>query len=95
MSPIDTPLYDACRRFVADNDPGAIPLPTLCAGFTASHYMRDAFGAVAYGFWPLRHTPYEVAAEGVHSHDERIHIDPLGYATRFGVEACRAIGSVR
>ena len=95
VSPIDTPLYDACRRFVAANDPGAILLPTLCTGFTDSHYMRDAFGAVAYGFLPMRHTSYEVAAEWVHSHDERIHIDDLGYATRFGVEACRAIGSLR
>ncbi len=95
VSPIDTPLYEACRRFIADNDPGAILLPTLGTGFTDSHFMRDAFGAVAYGFWPTRHTPYEVAAAGVHSHDERIHIDDLGYATRFGVEACRAIGSMR
>jgi acetylornithine deacetylase/succinyl-diaminopimelate desuccinylase-like protein len=95
VSPIGTPLYEVCRRFVADNDPGAILLPTMCTGFTDSHYMREAFGSVAYGFWPTRHTPYEVASAGVHSHDERIHIDDIGYATRFGVEACQAIGRLR
>ena len=95
VSPIDTPLYEVCRRWVAENDPGAVLLPTVCTGFTDSHFMRDAFGSVAYGFWPMRHTPYEVAAAGIHSHDERIHVDDLGYATRFHVEACRAVGAMR
>jgi acetylornithine deacetylase/succinyl-diaminopimelate desuccinylase-like protein len=94
VSPIDTPLFDVCRRWVAANDPGAILLPTVCTGFTDSHFMREAFGSVAYGFWPMRHTPYEVAAAGVHGVDERIHVDDLGYATRFHVEACRAIGAL-
>jgi acetylornithine deacetylase/succinyl-diaminopimelate desuccinylase-like protein len=94
VSPIDTPLFEACRRFVADNDPRAVLLPTLCTGFTDSHFMRAAFGSVAYGFWPIRHTPYEIAAGGIHSAGERIHVDDLGYATRFHVEACRAIGAL-
>jgi acetylornithine deacetylase/succinyl-diaminopimelate desuccinylase-like protein len=94
VSPIGTPLFEACRRFVAENDPGAVLLPTLCTGFTDSHFMRAAFGSVAYGFWPMRHTPYEIAAAGIHSTDERIHVDDLGYATRFHVEACRAIGAL-
>jgi acetylornithine deacetylase/succinyl-diaminopimelate desuccinylase-like protein len=94
VSPIDTPLFDVCRRWVAADDPGAILLPTVCTGFTDSHFMREAFGSVAYGFWPMRHTPYEVAAAGIHSTDERIHVDDLGYATRFQVEACRAIGAM-
>ena len=94
VSPIDTPLYDVCRAWLAENDPGAVLLPTVCTGFTDSHFMRDAFGSVAYGFWPMRHTPYEVAAAGIHSVDERVHVDDLGYATRFHVEACRAIGAL-
>jgi len=94
VSPIETPLYDVCRAWLAENDPGAVLLPTVCTGFTDSHFMRDAFGSVAYGFWPMRHTPYEVAAAGIHSVDERVHVDDLGYATRFNVEACRAIGAL-
>ena len=94
ISSIDTPLFDLCRRWVDANDPGAILLPTLCTGFTDSHFMRAAFGTVAYGFWPMRHTPYEVAAAGIHSVDERVHVDDLGYATRFHVEACREIGAL-
>jgi len=94
VSPIDTPLYDVCRAWLAENDPGAVLLPTVCTGFTDSHFMRDAFGSVAYGFWPMRHTSYEVAAAGIHSVDERVHVGDLGYATRFHVDACRAIGAL-
>jgi acetylornithine deacetylase/succinyl-diaminopimelate desuccinylase-like protein len=94
VSPIGTPLYDVCRDWLAANDPGAVLLPTVCTGFTDSHFVRAAFGTVAYGFWPMRHTPYDVAAAGIHGVDERIHVDDLGYTTRFNVDACRAIGAL-
>ena len=95
ISPIDTPLFEACRAFVSAHDPGAILLPTISNGFTDSHYLRAAFGSVAYGFWPVRSTPYEVAAAGVHGHDERIHVDDLGYATLFHIELCRSLLSTQ
>jgi acetylornithine deacetylase/succinyl-diaminopimelate desuccinylase-like protein len=91
VSTLDSPLYEACAGFIALHDPGAIVLPTVCAGFTDSHYARAAFGSVAYGFWPMRRTPYEVWSTTVHGHDERVHVDDLGYATLFHVEACRAL----
>ena len=59
--------------FVERNDPGAILLPIVSTGFTDSHFMRETFGTVAYGFWPSRHTPLEVLHAGVHNRDERIH----------------------
>ena len=52
---------DACRKALAAVDPNAELLPTICNGFTGSHYLREAFGAVAYGIWPVRATPYAVA----------------------------------
>ncbi len=91
LSPVESSLFDACRAFVEAHDPEAILLPTICSGFTDSHYPRATFGSVAYGFWPVRTTPYEIAAAGVHGHDERIHIDDLGYATMFHVEVCRRL----
>jgi acetylornithine deacetylase/succinyl-diaminopimelate desuccinylase-like protein len=95
VSPTDTPLYGFCRDFFAANDPDAILVPTILNGYTDSHPMRQAFGTVAYGIWPVRSTPYDVVASGVHGTDERIHVDDLGYATRFHIEACRAIGALR
>ena len=90
-SSTDSPLFSACAEFLEATDPGAILLPTLCTGFTDSHYMRAAFGSVAYGFWPSSVTPYAVWASTVHAHDERVHVDDLGYATSFHIAVCRAL----
>lgn len=91
ISSLDSPLYGACTQFLDRHDPGAILLPVICTGFTDSHYARAAFGSTAYGFWPLRRTPYEVWSTTVHGHDERVHADDLGYAALFHVEACTAL----
>ena len=94
VSPLGTPLEDVCREFLAARDPGATLLPMISTGFTDSHYMRQAWGTIAYGFWPFRHTPSDVYGSGFHNRDERIHRDDLGYAVEFHLEACRAIGSL-
>ncbi len=88
ISPLDTPLYAVCRDWVAANDPEAVLVPTICNGFTDSHYLREAFGTVAYGYWPLRTTPTEVLHAGVHARDERVHRNDVGAATRFHIDAC-------
>jgi acetylornithine deacetylase/succinyl-diaminopimelate desuccinylase-like protein len=94
VSPIDTPLFEVCSRWIAAQDPGATLLPTMSVGFTDSHYMREAWGTVAYGLWPYRATPSEVYDHGFHNKDERIHVDDLGYAVAFHLDACRAIGAL-
>jgi acetylornithine deacetylase/succinyl-diaminopimelate desuccinylase-like protein len=94
ISPLETPLYEVCRAWVAENDPDAVLVPTLTNGFTDSHYMREAFGSVAYGIWPIRRTPTAVLHGGLHARDERIHTDDLGYATRFHIEAAMAMSGV-
>lgn len=91
VSAITSPLYEACADFLARHDPEAILLPILCSGFTDSHYLRDAFGSVAYGLWPSRSTPHEIWSTTVHSEDERVHVDDLGYATAFHIELCHAL----
>ena len=91
ISSTDSPLFKACADFLDATDPDAILLPTLCTGFTDSHYLRAAFGSVAYGLWPFRSTPYEIWSSTVHGRDERVHVDDLGYATAFHVAVCRAL----
>jgi acetylornithine deacetylase/succinyl-diaminopimelate desuccinylase-like protein len=90
-SPLESPVVSACESFLGAHDPDAVLVPTICAGFTDSHWLRDRFGSHAYGFWPTRATPYDVWAAGVHGHDERVHVDDLGYATLFHVHACRTL----
>ncbi|MBV9164569.1 MAG: M20/M25/M40 family metallo-hydrolase [Solirubrobacterales bacterium] len=91
ISSTDSALFHACADFLHATDPDAILLPTLCTGFTDSHYLRAAFGSVAYGFWPSFSTPYEVWSSTVHGHNERVHVDDLAHATAFQIAVCRAL----
>jgi acetylornithine deacetylase/succinyl-diaminopimelate desuccinylase-like protein len=83
------------RDYVETVDPGALVLPSMSAGFTNSHYLRETYGTVAYGFFPMLHTPFELAADTVHSHDERVNQDDLTIGVRFLEHACRTIGGFR
>ncbi len=94
VAPIDTPLYEICEQFIAEHEPRATLLPTISSGFTDSHFIREAFGTVAYGFWPCRSTPSDIYLGGIHNSDERIHVDDLVYATRFHLFATERLGSL-
>jgi acetylornithine deacetylase/succinyl-diaminopimelate desuccinylase-like protein len=77
-SSLDTPLWRALEEWVAETEPGAKATPLACVGFTDSHWLREAFGTVAYGFFPSTgELPPEVAAGLVHSADERIPVSDL------------------
>jgi acetylornithine deacetylase/succinyl-diaminopimelate desuccinylase-like protein len=93
-SPLDTPLWDVVEAFVADTEPGAQVVPLLLAGFTDSHWLRDAFGTVAYGFFPMRTMEPELAARLIHSADERIEVEDLELGVRFLRHAAVEIGSL-
>jgi acetylornithine deacetylase/succinyl-diaminopimelate desuccinylase-like protein len=89
-SPVDTPLMDALRAWVNDNDPGAQTHPVLLPGASDSRFFRAAFpDCVAYGFFPQRHQTLLEAAPLVHSADERIDLRDLGFAARCYVELAR------
>jgi acetylornithine deacetylase/succinyl-diaminopimelate desuccinylase-like protein len=85
-SPIESPLWDAIARFVEGIEPGARMAPIACPGFTDSHYLREAYGAVAYGFFPIKAMDAEFATKLVHSANERIAVDDL----ELGVDMLRA-----
>jgi acetylornithine deacetylase/succinyl-diaminopimelate desuccinylase-like protein len=86
-SELGTPLWAAIETFVGGLDPGARLAPICVAGFTDSHWLREAFGTVAYGFFPLKAMSAELAARLIHSADERIPIDDL----ELGVEFLRSV----
>jgi acetylornithine deacetylase/succinyl-diaminopimelate desuccinylase-like protein len=92
-SPLDTPLWPVIESFVDEIDPGARLVPAILAGFTDSHYLREAFGTVAYGFFPLRAMDSEHTAKLIHSADERIAVDDLELGVRFHLHAARTLGS--
>ena len=91
-SPLDTPLWAALEEWVAEAESGARAAPLACVGFTDSHWLREAFGTVAYGFFPMTgELPPEVATSLVHSADERIPVADLEHGVGWLRHAARAV----
>ena len=68
--------------------------PLCCfAGFTDSHWLREAFGTVAYGFFPLRTMDVDLASRLIHSADERTPVDDAGLGVEFLRAAARSLAS--
>ena len=90
-SALDTPLWEAVDSFVAEIEPGARAVPVCCPGFTDSHWLRAAFGTVAYGFFPMRTMTAELASQLIHSADERIPVDDIELGLEWLRYAARAV----
>jgi acetylornithine deacetylase/succinyl-diaminopimelate desuccinylase-like protein len=86
-SPLATPLWDALERFTEEIEPGARLAPIACPGFTDSHFLREAYGTTAYGFFPMKTMDTELATKLVHSANERIPVDDLA----LGVDMLRFV----
>ncbi|HET7567347.1 MAG TPA: M20/M25/M40 family metallo-hydrolase [Gaiellaceae bacterium] len=91
-SALDTPLWQAVESFVAESDPGAKAAPMCTVGFTDSHWLREAFGTVAYGFFPMSGEMSVETINGlVHSADERIPVADLELGVRWMRHAAREV----
>jgi len=92
QSPVESPLMDAIRAWLGEQEPGATVVPTILPGFTDSRTWRAAFPeCVAYGFFPQRHQTLYDTAPLIHSADERIDVRDLAYATAFFTGVTRAL----
>ena len=60
-------------------------------GFTDSHFLRETFGTVVYGFFPMKAMEPELAASLVHSADDRAAVDDLELGTRFLLHTAREL----
>ena len=91
-SPIESPLMDAIRGWLGEQDPGAEAVPYVLAAFTDSRWFREAFpDCAAYGFFPQRHqTAYDTWSL-IHSSDERIDVRDLAFAASFFVDLPRRL----
>ena len=90
-SAIGGPLWDAVATFVEAEEPGAAAAPICVAGFTDSHWLRAAFGTVAYGFFPARAMAPETAARLIHSANERVPVSDLELGVRFLRHAAQSV----
>jgi acetylornithine deacetylase/succinyl-diaminopimelate desuccinylase-like protein len=90
-SAIVGPLWDAVQSFVESEEPGAAPAPICVAGFTDSHWMREAFDTVAYGFFPSSAMDSETAARLIHSANERVPVSDLELGVRWLRHAAQTV----
>jgi acetylornithine deacetylase/succinyl-diaminopimelate desuccinylase-like protein len=92
QSPIESPLMDVIRRWVASVEPDARVVPAILQGFSDSRTFRHAFpDLVAYGFFPRRAMTLYEAAPLIHSANERIPVVDLGTAADFFSFAAKEI----
>jgi acetylornithine deacetylase/succinyl-diaminopimelate desuccinylase-like protein len=92
QSPVDSPLMDVIRDWVASVEPEARVVPTILPGFTDSRTFREAFGdLIAYGFCPQREMTLYESAPLIHSANERIPVADLGAAADFFKHAAERI----
>jgi acetylornithine deacetylase/succinyl-diaminopimelate desuccinylase-like protein len=91
-SPIESPLMDAIRAWVGEQEPAAEVVPVALPAFTDSRWYRDAFpDCIAYGFFPQRHQSLYDTWPLIHGADERIDIRDLGFAASFFHELPRRL----
>jgi acetylornithine deacetylase/succinyl-diaminopimelate desuccinylase-like protein len=90
-SPLGGPLWETIESWVAAAEPEAAVAPICLAGFTDSHWLRSAFGTVAYGFFPMRYMDPQLATRLVHSADERVRVDDLELGVDFLRHAAQAM----
>jgi acetylornithine deacetylase/succinyl-diaminopimelate desuccinylase-like protein len=76
-SHVDSRLYEVLDAYLAERVPGARTLPVIDAGFTDSHFVRDAWGTTAYGFAPLIHGDPDAYLASAHAADESLAIADL------------------
>jgi acetylornithine deacetylase/succinyl-diaminopimelate desuccinylase-like protein len=91
-SAADSPLARAIEEWLADADPAATLIPIVMAGFSDSHWFRQAFdSAVVYGFCPQREIALPEAMPLVHGADERAAVADIDLAARFYGDIVQAV----
>ena len=79
VSSSETGLFRLLEEVTRRHFPGATVVPSVIAGFTDSHFLRD-LGITAYGYSPFA-IPLEDRA-GVHGNDERLSIENVRRGVR-------------
>ena len=94
VSDTETVLHHAIESCLAARDPAARLVPVLGYGYSDCHVIREAYGAITYGFIPFRHADPMVNLTTKHGVDERVLIDDLVFQTEAAMHISRTIGAL-
>jgi acetylornithine deacetylase/succinyl-diaminopimelate desuccinylase-like protein len=88
----DSPLATLIEEWLAKADPAATLVPIVMAGFSDSHWFREAFdSAVVYGFCPQRELALPEASPLIHGANERAAVADVELAARFYLDIVQAV----
>lgn len=77
-----SPFADAIQATIDGLLPGTRVIPTLIGGRTDAAHLTSI---KTYGFWPVLPGDRVQGYMGLaHGHNERVHVDDVGFGTRFG-----------
>jgi acetylornithine deacetylase/succinyl-diaminopimelate desuccinylase-like protein len=76
-----SPLFDLIKDVLKAHDPEATVVPFLLTGGTDAKHVSK-LGTKIYGFSPELYIPGDTGWQGVHGHDERIHVSSVRWGTR-------------
>jgi len=88
VSSTDSTLYRAIEAVCRQHFPDAPVVPSVLAGFTDSHFLRD-LGITAYGFVPVV-IPFEDEG-GLHGNNERISVENIRRGVTMMTEITRRV----
>jgi acetylornithine deacetylase/succinyl-diaminopimelate desuccinylase-like protein len=91
VSEADTALTAAIESFLSKHDPGARLVPALGYGYSDCDVIREAYGAIAYGFIPFRHGNASRNLDTKHGIDEHVLIDDLAFQTEAALSIARTV----
>jgi acetylornithine deacetylase/succinyl-diaminopimelate desuccinylase-like protein len=89
-SSLDTDLFQAIKKYAAQNDPDRPVVPLLLPGATDSRFLREK-GIITYDFCPFRLTEKELLK--VHGNNERIAIENLRFGMKMMTQIIREIAT--
>lgn len=76
-----SPFFDAIRETIAELHPGAALIPEMTFASTDAVHLP---GIKVYGFFPILPSDRLPLYQGLaHGHNERLHVDDLGFGARF------------
>ncbi|MGI8462295.1 MAG: M20 family metallopeptidase [Solirubrobacterales bacterium] len=91
-SPSASELRDQIAATMEELDPGCGLVPIVMAGFSDSHWFRNAFDtATVYGFCPQRDMALAEAGPLIHGADERIRVSDIDLAANFYRDLTRRV----
>jgi acetylornithine deacetylase/succinyl-diaminopimelate desuccinylase-like protein len=88
----DMGLFDTLADILGEVDPGGVPIPLLLSGVTDGRFF-SRLGIQTYGFLPMLLPEDFNFVQTIHTADERIPVDAVGFGANAIYKALQRFGT--